>query len=59
MKFDDWWKKYGVKLFGMKKKTDKPKICSHNKLTENLIQFICRLNLLFIKVRGKMYKRET
>ena len=30
MKFDDWWKKFGVKLFGMKKKTDKPKYVSTN-----------------------------
>lgn len=56
MKFDDWWKKFGVKLFGMKKKTDKPKyVLITNSPKFDTIHLSYKFYYL-IKVRGKMYK---
>ena len=55
-KFDDWFKEYEIKLFGMKKKTDKPKVT----LITNQPKFdAIHLSYKFyhlIKVKGKMYK---
>ena len=57
MKFDDWWKKFGVKLFGMKKKTDKPKcVLITNSPKFDTIHLSYKFYYL-IRVKGKMYKQ--
>ena len=55
-KFDDWFKKHGIKLFGTKKQSDKPKIV----LITNQPKFdTIHLSYKFyylIRVKRKMYK---
>ena len=55
-KFDDWFKKHGIKLFGVKKQSDKPKVVLiTNQPKFDTIHLSYKFYFL-IKVKGKMYK---
>jgi len=55
-KFDDWFKKYGIKLFGIKKQSDKPKVVLITNQPKFDTIYLSYKFYYLIRVKRKMYK---